>query len=43
MCSDVFDLAGAEGLEPSALGFGVAVEWQKFYKNPPFQAFYRIF
>ena len=39
-----FSVAGAEGLEPSARGFGVDVEWRKATWKPPFQAFYsRLF
>ena len=38
-----FPLAGAEGIEPSALGFGVAVECRRTNKNPPFQRLCYIF
>ena len=36
-------MAGAEGIEPSALGFGVAVECKRTNKEPPFQRLYHIF
>ena len=34
-CGDLLCLAGAEGLEPSARGFGAAVEKMKHPANPP--------